>query len=202
MRRGIDTLIAGLFALALVTAGVHAGHHDSLHVTAENETVSTTADTSVNLTFVVNNTADRPIQQGQLVIKNYSSALEPNRTGPINLGRLNASEERRILVEVSVPAKTPPGNYTLSLEVQEGNHTVDNATATVLVKTDESTTDTPNSGGSGTTTQTSENESDGAGIGPVGAGSHSDCHDVFGFTVCLDLPSLDDILGGIWSLIT
>lgn len=202
MGRIIDTLAVALLATALLTAGAYAGQHDGLHVTPENETVSTAVNTTVNVTFVVNNTADRPVQQGNLVVANSSDGLEPNSTAPIELNRLNASEDRRVPVEVSIPNETPDGNYTVTVAVGEGNRTVDNATGTVLVEPDKSGDDGSGSDGSDRTTETADSGAgSGGGAVPVAAGSSKDCYGFWKLELCIDIPSVGDIIDWAWERI-
>jgi len=107
MRKEIDKLIAALFTIALLTAGVHAGHHDSLHVSPQNELTITEDDRAVNVTFIVNNTADRPVQNASLTVTNTSEELELRSKETVELEQLNASENRSVAIEVYVPGETP-----------------------------------------------------------------------------------------------
>lgn len=133
MRKGIDKIIAIVLAVTLLTAGVHAGHHESLDVAPENKTVKTVDNTTSELSFTVNNTADRPVQNAKLTVTNHSDTLALQGNETIILNRLNASEEQHVAVTIEVPGGTDSGNYSVSVAVQEGNHTVDNATVVVMV---------------------------------------------------------------------
>lgn len=184
MGRIIDTLAVVLVAAALLTAGVHAGHHDGLHVTGPDETVQTAAGNTTTASFVVNNTADRPVQQATLTITNASSALEV-RNETVDVGALNASEQRQVPVEVYVPEGTSDGLYAISVAVQEGNRTTDNATASVLVASSESDDDGGDSGGSEGTTTEVENETGGPPPVVVAGEDDDTCFEFWVFEFCI-----------------
>lgn len=197
MGRIIDTLAITLITVSLLTAGVHAGHHDSLEVSAQNEYTMTVDDNALEVTFIVNNTASRPVQNATLTVTNISKDLELRSNETVELDRFNASETRLVSVTVYVPEGTPEGNYSISIAVQQGNHTLDNATGVVTAEYDgESqeggqTTESSTENDDSLEEETTDDEGGGGAVGVTGGSdSGSDLADLWPVVLLVGLGVL------------